>query len=247
LRECAGMLGRIPALTMPVRCALESKPPSSSPEAPLRSTPTSVATRCTACRPSGHSPIAVACTGATGTGAHTEPWLAVRALPCSPFAGLWPASPRPSPLLGPRWWARRPGGDGERGAARPPEAAHGPQTPATARPHPPLSPRLWRRSCRVAPLSHRARAARAGTATAAPWRGPTRCGERPGDSPVGPLGHTGAWRGAARDRPRTPVRRVGQGAASWQAWVPSCSSGHGLMAGMVMGPGEANDCRDYKR
>src|SRR4029453_12005618 len=47
--------------------------------------------------------------------------------------------------------------------------------------------------------------------------------------------------------PRTRVRTAGQESASFQAFVPWCSSCNGLIGGMVRGHGEANYFRDYKR
>ena len=197
------MWGIIPALTMHVRLARESKPPSRWPEAPLRSKPTSWATRCKACRPSGNSPIAVSCTGATGTGAHTAPWVSVMALTFSPCSCLGPESPIPAPLVWPRGGSRRPGAPGERAAAHPREAAHGPHTPATASHHRPMGHRLWRRSCRAWPAYPRRRAARASPATASRGRGPTRGGARAGKSPGCPWAH--AWGSGRQGRKSSGV------------------------------------------
>src|SRR5215831_15536347 len=100
LRGFSLMLGIMPALNMHVRFALESKPPSRLTEAPLRSNPTSLATRFNAFRPLGNSTISVSCTGATGTGANTEPWLSVMAMTFSPFRACGPSSPCHRPLFG---------------------------------------------------------------------------------------------------------------------------------------------------
>jgi hypothetical protein len=47
--------------------------------------PTFLATCFKACSPLGNSTIAVSWTGATGTGAHTEPRVSVMAMTFSPF------------------------------------------------------------------------------------------------------------------------------------------------------------------
>src|ERR1700758_4066259 len=61
------------------------------------------------------------------------------------------------------------------------------------------------------------------------------------------LGHAGASRGAAREMPRTPVRRVAQESVSWLAWVPWCSSCKGLIGERVRCTGEAYYFGYYKR
>ena len=46
--------------------------------------------------PSGNRTMSVSLTGATGTGAKTEPWLSVIAMTFSPFWRLYPENPIPS-------------------------------------------------------------------------------------------------------------------------------------------------------
>src|SRR5947209_3979779 len=71
LRGFSLILGIRPALKMHVRLCAESKPPSRLREAPLRSSPTCLATCFKALRPCGNRTMSVSLTGATGTGAQT--------------------------------------------------------------------------------------------------------------------------------------------------------------------------------
>ena len=75
------------------------------------------------------------------------------AMTFSPFWCLYPEKPMPSPPFWPRCWSRRHGARADRGASRPRDAAHWPQTPATATHHPPTWQRLCRRSCSEWPVS----------------------------------------------------------------------------------------------
>ena len=88
--------------------------------------------------------MSVSLTGATGTGANTEPWLSMMAMTFSPFWCFYPEKPMPSPPFWPRCWSHRHGARGDRAAAQPRDAAPWPQTPARASHHLPI----WQRLCR---------------------------------------------------------------------------------------------------
>jgi len=64
--------------------------------------PTSWATGLNSVSPRRPKTISVSVTGTAGTGAPTAPWWSVMALLFSPFWGLWPEKPMPSPFDRPR-------------------------------------------------------------------------------------------------------------------------------------------------
>src|SRR4030095_1064242 len=166
LRGGSVLLGIIPAWTMPVRLALAATPPSRLTAAPLRAHPTSLATCCKAFRPWGHKTMAVSLPGATGRGAHTEPLVAVMALPCAPCSCWGPAEPSPAPRFWRRCGSRRHGVRWGRGADLSRDAGHWPQTPARGTHHPPVSRRLGQRSWNAEPVCRWSLAEWVNTATA---------------------------------------------------------------------------------